>query len=110
LIPIAVLRGFFMGGLSISFFEGLLSIAPADHRPSYAALQTATANLAFFVGPFLGSLLAEYLNIQIALGIAGILSMVGALLCWRLNVGARVSRRAQPVEGKSQHGSQPHQT
>ena len=92
LLPVAVLWGFFTGGVDISFFEGLLETTPPDKRASFAALNAAFANLAVFAGPLLGSALAEWLGIRVTLGIAGGISILGAYLCWRLGVGAR--RRA----------------
>jgi MFS family permease len=87
LAPAALIWGFFAGGIDISFFEGLLQIAPRDKLPTFAALNTVFANIAAFVAPLVGSLLMEALGIQPAFFIAGALHLIGAALCWRLGVG-----------------------
>ena len=57
----------------MSSFNLLLSLAPADRRPRFTAIYQASVFSAAFVGPLLGSVLANAIGIRPLLWI----SMVG---------------------------------
>ena len=91
LLPVAALNGFFSGGISISFFEGVAEAAPPGKRPSFSAFNNVVSGAAGFSGPLLGAGIADWLGIPAAFFLAGALQVIGALLCWRLGVA-----RARP--------------
>lgn len=98
LLPAAVIWGFFSGGIDISFFEGLLETAPADKRPSFAALNQVVANIAVFFGPLLGAVLDGWLGIRVAFYVAAILHLIGAGLSWYMGVGLSRSTDVQSAD------------
>ena len=83
---VAVVQGFFSTGIDISFFDTLLSVSPADRRPSFVALNTMLASLIMFLAPVVGSLLADWMGITTIFFIAGGLHLLAALLLWRFRV------------------------
>jgi MFS family permease len=83
---VAVVQGFFSTGIDISFFDTLLSVAPADRRPSFVALNTMLASLMMFLAPVVGSLLADWVGIPVVFFIAGGIHLLAALLFWWFRV------------------------
>jgi MFS family permease len=83
---VAIVQGFFVTGIDLSFFDTLLAVCPADRRPTFISLNTMLASLAIFVAPMLGSLLADWMDIRLVFWIAGGIHLVAALLFWRLKI------------------------
>lgn len=83
---IAIVQGFFSTGIDISFFDTLLTVAPADRRPSFIALNTMLASLTVFLGPLVGSFLADWASISVVFFVAGGFHILAAALFWRLKV------------------------
>jgi MFS family permease len=86
LIPVALVWGFFAGGIDINIFDGLLRICPQQNRPAYVAVNTIVANLSIFIAPMIGSLVSEAIGIRPAFFVAAALSLAGAGLVqiWRV--------------------------
>jgi MFS family permease len=80
LVPVALVWGFFAGGIDVSFFEGLVDAIPADQRLTFAAVNTAFANLSILIGPLLGILLVELIGMRTAFFVSGAVCLVGAFL------------------------------
>jgi MFS family permease len=80
LIPVAVVWGFFAGGIDVSFFEGLIDVIPADERVTYSAINMTFANLSILVGPLLGIALVEVIGLRATFLVAGALCLAGAAL------------------------------
>ena len=80
IIFVSMIGGFFSAGMSVSFLDVLLATAPAGQRPSYVALDATVANATAFVGPLLGSALADGLGIRVALIIGFGVRLVGGSL------------------------------
>lgn len=99
LIPVAVVWGAFAAGIDIAFFEALLRTCPPDRRTSFVATNTAFANLAVFVAPLTGTLLADVLGIRAVLVLAGAISLAGAGLFYVMAVGRQPSLGAVADEG-----------
>ena len=83
---VALLRGFFVTGINISFFDTLLHICPADRRPSFVALNTLCAQLALFLAPMAGSLLADLTDIRVVFFLASGILLLAAVLFRRFRV------------------------
>jgi len=75
LIPVAILWGFFAGGMDVSLFEGLVDAIPADQRVLYAAVNTTFANL---------TVLVEVIGMRATFGVAGVACLVGSILYYWL--------------------------
>lgn len=73
LMPVEALAGFLWSGYGLSSFNLLLGLAPADRRPRFTAIYQVSVFSAAFVGPLLGSVLANTIGIRPLLW----LSMVG---------------------------------
>jgi MFS family permease len=97
LIPIALIWGFFAGGMDVSLFEALIDSIPADQRVMYAAINTAVANLTILIGPLLGIALIELIGIRPTFGVAGVCCLAGALLYQILNSRRETSPPPMPV-------------
>jgi MFS family permease len=64
LAPVEVLSGFLWAGYGLANFNLLLGLAPAAQRERYIALYQAVVFGAAFVGPLIGSVLADSLGIR----------------------------------------------
>lgn len=80
LIPVAIVWGFFAGGIDVSLFEGLIDVIPADKRVIFSAVNTTFANLTILIGPLLGIALAELIGMRATFGVAGAVCASGTLL------------------------------
>jgi MFS family permease len=88
LVPLALLWGLFASGIDVAFFEALLRTTPADRRAIFVAIDSTFANLAVFVAPLAGALLADLIGLRPALVLAGCLSLAGTVLMVLLAVAA----------------------
>ncbi len=84
LIPVAVIWGFFAGGVDIALFEGLIDSIPVDQRVVYSAINSTFANLTVLIGPLLGIALAEIVGMRATLCVAGAVCLGGAVLYYAL--------------------------
>jgi predicted MFS family arabinose efflux permease len=89
LLLASVVGGIFGAGFSLSFFNTLLEVCPQERLPSYVALNTTVINVAAFLAPLLGISLANFLDIRIALFIAGGVRLLGVGLFYQLIVRRR---------------------
>jgi MFS family permease len=85
---VAVVQGFFLTGINLAFFDTLLSVCPAERRPTYFAVNTLLMSLAMFLAPIVGSLLADWMDIRTVFFIVGGIHFVAALLFWRYRIAA----------------------
>jgi MFS family permease len=83
---VAVVQGFFITGIDLSFFNTLLHVCPRDRRPTYIAANSVFAHLAMSLAPLVGSLLLRWLSLRSVLWIAGALHVLAAALFWRFRV------------------------
>lgn len=83
---VAMVQGFFVTGIDLSFFNTLLQVCPSDRRPSFIAVNTVFAHLAMTLAPLLGSALAEWLDIRVVFWLAGGVHVVAALLFWLFRI------------------------
>ncbi len=80
LMPVEALAGFLWAGYGLSNFNLLLSLAPGERRPRFVAIYQVSVFSAAFVGPLLGSVLANALNLRPLLWISTVGRTVAALL------------------------------
>jgi MFS family permease len=85
---VAVIQGFFITGVNLSFFDILLAVCPDDRRPSFIAVNTMLASLALFVAPLIGTLLANTVDLRAVFYVAGAIHIVAAVLFWRLRIAS----------------------
>ncbi len=88
LVASAVLGGLFSPGVDIFMTNTLFQVSTDKERPTFVAANTLLANVTAFAAPLLGTLLADFTFIRLALIIATALRLVGGLSFWRLKVGA----------------------
>ena len=79
---VALVRGVFFTGINIAFFDTLLQVSPADRRPSFVAVYYLCAQVALFLAPVTGSLLAEWLGIRTVFFVASGIHMLAVVLFW----------------------------
>lgn len=75
-----MVQGFGQGGVGANLMTTLARIAPPDRRASLMNLGLLPQQLAWFVGPLLGTALTEFVGLQSMLLVAGVL----AFLSWPL--------------------------
>jgi len=84
LLLVAIIGGAFTAGVNLTLYSTLLEVCPRERRPTFIALYTVLINVAGFLGPMLGTCLADHLDIVKALFIAGALRLLGSLLFYKL--------------------------
>jgi len=92
LLGVAVIGGIFSSGLALALFNTTLALAPEDRRATYVALYTMLINVAAFLAPLAGSLLAEAMGIRETLYLSGGLRLLGVGL-FAVALSGRVGRR-----------------
>ena len=85
---IAVVEGIFLTGINLAMFDTLLEVCPADRRPSFVAVNTMVASLMIFLGPMIGSALADLLGVRGVFFIAAGVHVVAMVFFWRYRVAA----------------------
>jgi MFS family permease len=84
LLPVAVVSGFFAGGIDVSFFEALLKTCPEDKRASFVAMNSFLANVSAFLAPLAGAAISDALGIRTAFFLGGGFLLVGVVLFYLL--------------------------
>jgi len=78
--------GIFNAAWNLALFNRLLEVSPGAHRPLFVATFTSLINLASFVAPLMGTMVAApLLGIHGALLLGAGLRFAGALALWYLN-------------------------
>ena len=77
MLVVVAIAGIVSPGWGLGLFNGLLEVAPADHRATYVAVFNTLMNLTACVAPILGITLAGSLGIRPALLIGGVLRLLG---------------------------------
>ena len=86
LIP-AACGGLFGAGSNIFLTDTLLQVSTEEERPTFAAANSFLANICAFIGPLVGTVLADATGIVLALVVIAALRLMGGLTFWRLGVG-----------------------
>ena len=86
LLP-TVIGGVFGAGITIYLSNTLFHVLPEANRPTFVAANTFLTNLTAFAAPLVGTFLADATNIRLALLIAGVVRLAGALAFRWLRVG-----------------------
>ena len=88
LLPLwAGIAGLFTGGVDLVFFNIVLSTCPPDNQASYIGIYQTTVQMAAFVAPLMGAMVADAFGLAPALIVATVLRLAGAALIARLGVG-----------------------
>jgi MFS family permease len=98
LIAVSVIGGVFSASYTLSSFNLMLEVCPPKSRASYVAIYTSLVNVTAFLGPLLGTLLADLSSVRVALLIAGGVRLIGAGLLY----GLLPSDKTAPAAGKGQ--------
>lgn len=80
LIPVEILAGFLWSGYGLASFNLLLSLAPAAQRARFTAIYQVSVFSSAFVGPLLGSVLANTIGIRPLFYLSTIGRIVASLL------------------------------
>lgn len=76
-IVLAGLAGIFQAGIDLVFFDALVSSLPAESSPTFVGIYQTTGNLALFLGPLIGTFLANQITIPGALIAGALVRMAG---------------------------------
>lgn len=87
LILYAAFSGFCAAGNDLVNFDLLLDTCPKEDQATYVGFYQTTQNFAVFLMPLIGTLIADYLGIGVALFVAGGLRILGSLLFYLFKVG-----------------------
>jgi len=63
--------------LNLALFNTMLQVCPDERRPSYVAIYNTLVNIAAFCAPLLGTSISTWLDIRVALVLAGVVRLVG---------------------------------
>ncbi len=81
LVPWAALAGLFNAAFTVTLFDNLISVTPAEDRTNYMAVYNVAVNIALFAGPILAGLLArDAAGVELGLRVAAGVCLVAALL------------------------------
>lgn len=83
---VALVQGFFITGIDLSFFDTLLHVCPVDRRASFIAVNSVFAHLAMTLAPLVGSGLAEWIGLRRVFLIASAIHVVSTVLFWAFHV------------------------
>ncbi len=97
LIP-SVTAGIFAAGMDVFLTNTLFQVSPEEERPTFVAVDTLLVNITAFIGPMIGTTLADVLDIRLALLIAGGVRVLGALAFWRLGVARESASAMEAAE------------
>jgi MFS family permease len=92
---VALFQGFFMTGINLAFFDTLLAVCPADRRPSFIAVNTMLSSLIIFLGPLLGSFLADLFDIRGVFFVTGGIHILAFLLFWKYKIASENTKVSQ---------------
>ncbi len=76
-IMLAGFAGIFQAGIDLVFFDALVSSLPNESSPTFVGIYQTTGNLALFLGPLIGTLLANQITIPGALIAAAVVRLAG---------------------------------
>lgn len=91
LVFFAAFAGFCAAGNDLVNFDLLLDTCPKEDQATYVGFYQTTQNFAVFLMPMIGTLIADYFGIGIALFVAGGLRICGSLLFYLFKVGKQVT-------------------
>jgi len=97
IIP-SITAGIFAAGMDVFLTNTLFQVSPEEERPAFVAVNTLLANVTAFIGPMIGTTLADVLDIRVALLIAGGIRILGALTFWRLGVARESASAMEEAE------------
>jgi MFS family permease len=90
----AVVAGIFFPAMNIFLSDTLYAVSPEEHRPTFIASNSFVMNVTAFVGPMLGTWLSALIGIRLALVVATVIRLLGALALWQLGVTGRQRKGA----------------
>jgi len=64
ILGLVIISGIFQAGIDLVFFDGLMKIIPADKVPIFISINVLFQYLASFIGPLLGTYLAEFIGLS----------------------------------------------
>ncbi len=76
-IVLAGIAGIFQAGIDLVFFDTLVSSLPAESSPTFVGIYQTTGNLALFLGPLIGTFLANQITIPGALIAGAVVRLAG---------------------------------
>jgi MFS family permease len=93
-----VLYGLITPGVTLSHFNTLLTVTPAEARPRYTAIYITIMNIGAFVSPLISVAIANWIGLAPMLIISGLLSVIGSTSFWWSPVLGKEKERPQAAE------------
>ena len=87
LVVWAGIAGFFVGGVDLVFFDVVLDTCPRENQAAYVGIYQTTVQIATFLAPLVGTIIADGFGLTVALAAATVLRLAGAALLTVLGVG-----------------------
>lgn len=97
-----VINGLVSPGVSLSHFNTLLKVTPADARPRYTSYYMTLMNVGAFICPMISITLADRIGLAPMLVVAGVLSILGSTSFWWHPVLGKDVEKPQVVEAAAQ--------
>ncbi len=89
ILGVSFLGGVFTSGFALSFFNGLLQVAPEQNRSSYIAGYNTLVNIAAFISPIISTSLTDVFGIQAMLLFGALMRLLGSSMFWNKDVLAK---------------------
>jgi hypothetical protein len=95
----AGMGGFFWAGVDLVLFDIILSTCPPQQQTAYIGMYQTTLNLALFLGPLFGSLMADRVGVVPALAATTAIRLAGFAMMLVLGVASRQKPASDRVPG-----------
>ncbi len=91
----SAISGIFFPAMNIFLSDKLFAVSPEEQRPTFIAANSFMMNVTAFVGPLVGTSLAEVIGIREAMVVATGFRLLGAFAMWLLGVTGRHVHKVQ---------------
>lgn len=94
---LAAISSIFQAGIDLVFFDELMKTIPARYSATFVSISQSATHLAGVFAPLVGSSLAVYIGIRLALGVSSMVRFAGfALFAWRGRVNQNARSAVPP--------------
>jgi MFS family permease len=88
LVIVTAFSGIWGGVINVALFNALTEVCPPQHRARYIGVFTWLMNIGIFAAPLVGAALAQVVDVEVALVVAGGLRVLAAVIFFRFPFNA----------------------
>ncbi len=79
----AGINGIFQAGLNLVFFDELMKTVPTEYSATFVSIAQGLQYVSSILSPLIGTFIADFAGIGVALMVGGILQLIGFTMFWR---------------------------